>query len=159
MGNNNYNELEILKMAMDMEDEGYTFYTNAAKYSEGEVKKFLLNAANQELNHKKLFEKLYDEQKNIINIDDEYIFDPEVSEYFNGMIKDQVFKKKEDKKEEFINLKSAAKMAVEAEKTTILFYTKMYEGVKKDSIKKLLLEILEEEKGHVEYFENLYNKI
>ena len=52
----NFNELELLTIAMALEDQGMKFYQNGAKNTEGQVRQSLLDAAQQENKHKELFQ-------------------------------------------------------------------------------------------------------
>ena len=56
---NTFNGLEMLKIAILMEEEGRAFYTNGAKYTTGKLKDFLLATAGQEFIHKERFSTLY----------------------------------------------------------------------------------------------------
>lgn len=61
MSNNTFSALEMLKIAILMEEEGYNFYINGANYTKGKTKEFLLAAAGQEFIHKEKFTKLFNE--------------------------------------------------------------------------------------------------
>ena len=47
MINNTFSGLEMFKIAMQMEEEGYNFYINGADHTKGKTKEFLLVAAGQ----------------------------------------------------------------------------------------------------------------
>ncbi|AGF56211.1 MULTISPECIES: ferritin family protein [Clostridium] len=152
---NTFNELEILKVAMLMEEEGRAFYTNGAKYADGRLKDFLIAAAGQEILHKELFSKLYDELSSKINEDYDYLFDPEVTSYFKDLIENKVFDKKTPQEDAFKDLKSAIEYSIKSEELTVEVYTKMYEGIERKDVKDVLAKIIEEEKTHIEEFKKL----
>lgn len=149
----NFNDLEVLKIAISMEEEGMEFYTKTAEHAEGEVKDFLLLAAGQEKVHKEKFLKLYNDLvEKLGNVDDIYLFEEETSAYLKSLIENEVFNKKENSSELASNLKAAIDSAIKAESRTVAMYTKMYEGCKYNEVKEVLLVLIEEEKDHVKYF-------
>ena len=75
---NTFNGLEMLKIAILMEEEGKAFYTNGAKYITGKTRDFLLATAGQELIHKEKFTKLYNDLSSKKDVDYDYLFDAEV---------------------------------------------------------------------------------
>ena len=72
MTNTTFSGLEMLKIAILMEEEGYNFYMNGANYTTGKTKEFLLVAAGQEFIHKERFSKLFSELKTDKESDSEY---------------------------------------------------------------------------------------
>jgi len=156
---NSFSGLEMLKIAILMEDEGYNFYKNGIENTSGEVKKFLLNAAEQESMHKENFSKLYDEMSAGKEEESEYLFDNEVAKFLGGLIENQVFDKKAKQKDAFKDLKSAVKNSLNTEELTVKIYTELYKGIKHEEAKEIMTKIIEEEKQHVEYFKNLLEKL
>lgn len=156
---NTFNGLEILKIAILMEEEGRSFYTNGAKYTSGKIKDFLLAAAGQEFLHKEQFSKLYDDLSSKNDINYEYLFDAEVTAYLKALIEDKVFDKKEVSEDAFKDLKSAVEYALKSEKLTVEVYTKMYQGVTEGNVKNVLHKLIDEEKAHADYFSKLLNEI
>lgn len=159
MSSNTFNGLEMLKIAILMEEEGRNFYTNGAKYATGKIKDFLLVAAGQEFIHKEQFSKLYDDLSKRSDVNFEYLFDPEVTAYLKALIEDKVFDKKEQPEDTFKDLKFAIDYAIKSEKLTVEVYTKMYDGITEGEVKDLLHKLIEEEKAHVDYFTKLLNEI
>lgn len=161
----NFNDLEVLKMAMSMEDEGMEFYNSLAEKAQGEVKDFLLLAAAQEKVHKETFLKLYNELTSKLgNIDDIYLFEEETSAYLRSLIENEVFDKrnnpeKDNLEKDNLDLKASIDSAVKAESKTVALYTKMYEGSKYDEVKEVLKVLIEEEKDHVKYFSKFYEQL
>lgn len=156
----NFNDLEVLKMAMSMEDEGMEFYNNLAEKAQGEVRDFLLHAAAQEKVHKETFLKLYNElTAKLGNIDDIYLFEEETSAYLRSLIENEVFDKRNNSEKDNLDLKASIDSAVKAESKTVALYTKMYEGSKYDEVKEVLKVLIEEEKDHVKYFSKFYEQL
>ena len=159
MINNTFSGLEMFKIAMLMEEEGYNFYKNGANYTSGKTKEFLLAAAGQEFIHKEKFTKLFNELSVNKEVDSEYIFDVVVTKYLRNLIENQVFDKTEKPKDSFTDLKAALTYSVKAEKLTINIYTQMYERVPKNDFSEILSIIIEEEKAHEAYFSKLLQEI
>lgn len=159
MPSNTFNDLEILKIAILMEEEGREFYTNGAKHTSGKIKDFLLAAAGQEFIHKEQFSKLYNDLSSKKDEGYEYLFDSEVTAYLKALIEDKVFDKKGQPEDAFNDLKSAIAYAIKSEKLTVEVYTKMYQGITNDEVKAVLHKLIDEEKAHVDYFEKLFNEI
>jgi rubrerythrin len=159
MTNNTFSGLEMFKVAILMEEEGYNFYINGANYTTGKTKEFLLAAAGQEFIHKEKFTKLFNELSTNKETESEYLFDEEVTQYLRELIENQVFNKKEQPRDEFTDLKAAVTHALKTEVLTVKVYTQMYEGVSQDDAKEVLFIILEEEKAHVAYFSKLLQEI
>lgn len=187
MSNDTFSGLEMLKIAILMEDEGYNFYINGANYTTGDTKQFLLVAAGQEFLHKQKFTKLFNELSANKEAEADYLIDIEVTQYLKELIENQVFDKKqqskqsssklksaltypiksedfkssnkEQPKDSFKDLKSAVAFALKSEQLTVKVYTKMYEGVTQSEIKAIVSVILEEEKAHVVYFAKLLKEL
>lgn len=142
-----------------MEDEGYKFYKNGANNTSGKLKEFLLSAEKQEFLHKEKFAKLYNELEAKNESSAEYLYDDEVSSYLRSLIENQVYKKDEEYKNAFVDMKTAVKNSYDSEVRTVEIYTKLYDGITDEEAKKIMAVIIEEEKDHVAYFEKLMNEI
>ncbi len=156
---NSFSGLEMLKIAILMEDEGYKFYKNGANNTSGKLKEFLLSAEKQEFLHKEKFTKLYKELEAKDEATAEYLYDDEVSNYLKSIIENQVYKKEEEYKNAFVDLKTAVKNAYDTEVRTVEIYTELYKGITDEEAKKIMAVIIDEEKDHVAYFEKLMNEI
>jgi len=159
MINNTFSGLEMFKIAMQMEEEGYNFYTNGANHTNGKIKEFLLVAAGQEFIHREKFKKLFDELRTNKEMDTEYIFNLDVNKYLSNLIENQVFDKQEKPRDVFTDLKSTLTYALKMEELTIILYTKMYESISENDVTKILSSILDEEKAHAAYFSKLLKEI
>ena len=151
---NTFSSLEMLKIAILMEEEGADFYQNGAKNTTGEIREFLLSAAIQELSHKDMFSKLYNEMSTGKEEQSEYLFDVEVTKYLGGLTENQVFNKNENV-DAFKDLITAVKSSLDKEELTVKIYSELYDGVKDEGAKEVMSRIINEEKQHVAYFENL----
>lgn len=151
---NTFSGLEMLKIAIMMEVEGADFYQKGAENTTGEVRDFLLNAASQELLHKDMFSKLYGEMSEGKEEETEYLFDQEVTKYLAGLTENQVFDKNRNI-DAFKDLLTAVKNSLDTERLTVKVYSELYKGVKDEGAKEVMDKIINEEKEHVAYFENL----
>ncbi len=152
---NTFNGLEMLKIAILMEEEGRIFYTNGAKYTTGKLKDFLLATAGQEFLHGEKFSALYNHLLGKKDEDYDYLFDTEVTSYLKSLIDNKVFDKKSPPEDAFKDLKSAIEYAIKSEQLTVEVYTKMYEGIVEGEVKELLSKLIDEEQSHVEEFSKL----
>lgn len=155
---NTFSGLEMLKIAIMMEVEGADFYQKGAENTTGEVRDFLLNAASQELLHKDMFSKLYGEMSAGKEEETEYLFDQEVTKYLAGLTENQVFDKNRNI-DAFKDLLTAVKNSLDTERLTVKVYSELYKGVKDEGAKEVMDRIINEEKEHVAYFENLLNTL
>lgn len=159
MINNTFSGLEMFKIAILMEEEGYNFYINGANHTSGKTKEFLLVAAGQEFIHKEKFTKLFNELTTNSETNSEYIFDIVVTKYLRNLIENQVFNKNEQPKDAFKDLKSALAYAIKTEELTISIYTQMYERISENDVSEMLSIIIVEEKSHAAYFSKLLQEI
>lgn len=159
MSNNTFSVSEMLKIAILMEEEGYKFYTNGSKYTEGKTKQFLISAAKQEFIHKEKFTNLFNKIVNNKDTESDYLFNEEVTEYLRKLIENKVFDQKKQPEDAFTDLKTAVEHAIKTEKLTVEVYSQMYNGISKKEAKDMLYTILDEEKGHVAYFTKLLKEI
>ena len=155
-----FNGLEVLKIAIAMEEEGMQFYEQGAARTEGQLCEFLMHAAGQEKLHKETFEKIYNKlMQEKQDFDDEYLFDEQVEGYLRILARNEVFKKDAPKEDAFDDLKAAVLYAIKAEETTTELYTRMYNSAKYPEMKEMLEKMLEEEKEHIAYFKQLLEDI
>lgn len=159
MSANTFSHLEMLRIAILMEEEGRNFYTNCADLAIGKVKEFFVNASGQEFLHKVKFSDMYNELLEKNDEGSEYLFDADVTVYLRDFIENSVFDKKEKPNEIVKDLKSAAEYALKAEKLTVQVYEKLFENTVNPEIKVILNGIIDEEKEHVEYFSKLLKDI
>jgi len=154
MAQNNYNDLEALEVAINIEKRGQDFYTKAAKLAaDDETKEMLEKLAEQEKDHELTFQRIYNElSKKKNSFDDTYLYDPDVSAYLKAIADSTVFPS-DDFLEEIANgLKSIGdvlKIGIQAEKDSILYYAEMIINARYVEAKEAFRRLLKEEKKHL----------
>ncbi len=142
-----FNADEIFEMAEQMERNGIKFYTTAAEsVSDSDAKKLLLEFADMEREHEKIFAKM---RKSLSSGEKEStVFDPEgeAVHYLRALADTRVFF---DKTIDVSSLENILKDAIQAEKDSIVFYLGMKEAVPESLGKGKLDNIIKEEMGHI----------
>ena len=142
-----FNADDIFEMAEQMERNGIKFYTTAAEsVSDNDAKSLLLEFADMEREH----EKIFSEMRKDLSSDEKQstVFDPEgdAAHYLRALADTRVFF---DKKIDVSSLENILKDAIQAEKDSIVFYLGMKEAVPQDLGKGRLDNIIKEEMGHI----------
>jgi rubrerythrin len=142
-----FNADDIFEMAEQMERNGIKFYTTAAKsVSDDDAKSLLLEFADMEKEH----EKIFSEMRKELSSDEKQktVFDPqgEAVYYLRALADTRVFF---DKKIDVSSLENILKDAIQAEKDSIVFYLGMKEAVPEGLGKGRLDNIIKEEMGHI----------
>ena len=142
-----FNADDIFEMAEQMEKNGIKFYTTAAEsVSDDEAKGLLLEFADMEKEH----EKIFSEMRKELSLDEKQstVFDPqgEAALYLRALADTRVFF---DKKIDVSSLENILKDAIQAEKDSIVFYLGMKEAVPEGLGKGRLDNIIKEEMGHI----------
>lgn len=145
-----FNALEVMEMAKDIEKRGKKFYLKHAEATENrDLKELFKKLAQDEQDHYEKFVALTEELRKDSDEAD-YLYEEDVSAYFNYLVEYSVFPK--DDSEESIaalnDVEKALKLAIQAEKDSILFYREMCEfneGKTIEAVNKLI----EEEKDHL----------
>ncbi len=154
MSINIFNDLEAIKFAIAIEERGERFYRQSArKVNDGAAKSLLERLAEDEKEHKAVFEGLYREfLKNKDSFDDQYLYDQDVTAYFNAIAHSLVFPDEEEQDGIVDNLRSiddVIKFGVQIEKDSILLYTQMIISSKLTEAKDAFRRLLKEEKKHL----------
>lgn len=154
MAQTNFNDLEALNIAIQIEKRGETFYKQSIPLAlNDEMKQLLSELAEQEQDHAATFQEIYNElsdQKQ--NFDDDYLYDPEVSAYLRTMAESSVFPSDERLKEIMKGAKDITDIlaiGIQAEKDSILFYTEMTINARYVEAKDAFRRLLKEEKKHL----------
>ncbi len=149
---NKYSIDEILEMAIQTEKLGYAFYTGmAAKFKGDEgLEKLFTTLAMKEQVHERVFTKLKDtvDQQGTEPVEWE-----EVSNYMRAFIESEFFlgRQKSLPTLDYIrSTKEAVKFALGFEKETLLYFMELRTLVKE---KKVVDEIIEEEKSHIRWLD------
>ncbi|OPJ55429.1 ferritin family protein [Alkalithermobacter paradoxus] len=160
---NNLNELEVLKIAQGIEEEGLRFYTEAMKRENNpQLKEIFKMLADEEKMHAELFSNMYKEAREASVKDDEYIFDEATSAYLRALSDTAVFNTNgitNSRLIEVVDTKDALLIGIQAEKDAMLFYTKIYEVSKFETTKEYLKKLIQEESEHLSKLMELYKNL
>lgn len=145
-----FNALEVMEMAKDIEKRGKKFYLKHAEATENrDLRQLFRKLAQDEQDHYEKFVALTEELRQGSD-DADYLYEEDVSAYFNYLVEYSVFPK--DDSEESIaalhDVKKALKLAIQAEKDSILFYREMCEYNEGQTIE-AVNQLIEEEKDHL----------
>jgi rubrerythrin len=143
-----YSGLEIIEIAIRIEENGYVFYTAAAEMinESNDNKALFLDLAEKEMIHIAIFQKLaskFEAEEFEFNMEDE-------SGYINHLADTHIF----GKVDAGINLaktistpKEALGIALKFEEESVAFYTELYKRAHSDA-KGLIQQIIDEEMEH-----------
>lgn len=129
MSNKNYSNTDALKIALNLERDGYDFYTVAATKTEDQkVKDIFLMLANEEKRHLSIIRKIQDDLVDPLNyfISDEAM----VEDYLRRVIETKVFNKVDDVGAVMEGVKTdkdVIGLAMKAEQDSMDFFTRMSE--------------------------------
>ena len=148
-----FNAIEIFEMAERIERNGVQFYRKAAEaLSDEDIRQTLLSLAQMEAEHEETFANM---RKQISHKERELItFEPEneMTLYLQAIANGHVFDLKRDLSEQLTGKQTAEdilKLAIEAEKDSIVFYVGLKNFVPASAGKDKVEEIIEEEMGHI----------
>lgn len=145
-----FSDLEGLRIAIEMERRGESFYRRAARVSRSEDTIAMLNSlANDEMHHRAEFERLYKAEAEAGMSDKAY--DDETNAYLTAIAAEVVFPKglMGLKEEGFDNPAAVLNHAIASEKDSILFYGEMYARTADEHAKAVFNEIIRQERGHM----------
>lgn len=149
-----FSDLEGLRIAIEIEARGQLFYQQAyEKAQKDEHKETFLLLKNEEIHHQEKFVKIF----NKINADKkavsaEYGFDPETSKYLSVLAEEHIFPKQSAipaKLDELTTIDAILRMAIQAEKDSILFYDELANKAKFEDAKRIFASLKSEEQTHV----------
>jgi len=145
-----FSDLEGLRIAIEMERRGESFYRRAARVSKSEETIAMLNSlANDELHHRAEFERLYKAELEGGMSDKAY--DDETNAYLTAIAAEVVFPKglMALREEGFENPVAVLNHAIASEKDSILFYSEMQNLTHDERAKAVFGEIIRQERGHM----------
>lgn len=167
-------------MAINIEKQGFEFYRRAYDRTTDSQHKLLFSFLMQEeLNHSARFESMYNTLKqNKKANDEEYLFDAEVSRYLQVLIETCIFPQYNpfandpeiangvletgwkgqtpgQSRPHQLTTKTILRIALQAEKDSILFYDEMMNNAKFPEAKQVFAELKTEEQTHVEKLQEL----
>jgi rubrerythrin len=142
-----FNADEVFEIAEQIERNGVKFYQTAAEnITDSDKKQLLIDLAEMEIEHEKIFKNLRSE----LTQDDKIVttFDPngEAESYLQALADTRVFYEKEI---DITSLKEILTTAITAEKDSIVFYLGMKDVVPGHLGKQKLDEIIKEEMSHI----------
>jgi rubrerythrin len=143
-----YSGLEIIEIAIRIEENGYVFYTAAAEMvpEANDNKALFLDLAEKELIHIAIFKKLaskFEAEEFEVNLENE-------SGYINHLADTHIFGKVDAGMKLAKTVKTpkeALEIALKFENESVAFYTELYKSTHSDS-RKLIQQIIDEEKEH-----------
>lgn len=146
------NEIEAIKIGIDIEQQGFKFYASAEEHAKdpniGELFGWL---AKEELNHiddfKSLLDTLLKDKEKLTGYDD-----PAVTEYLRYLVKAHIFSSPEETarlSEHTEDQIEAINIAIQLEKDSIMFYTELMENSQSPEGMKAFAHLIEEEKKHL----------
>lgn len=144
---------EVLEMALQMERNGQAFYKRAAEgQDDPQIKKELLELVQMEKNHEKIFEVMRNNFSASAQAPE--FFDPENegARYLHAMVEGKVFNTQANSNDILDGkeaLPDVLKMAIGAEKDSIVFYLGIQDSMRSEDDKYKVGEIIREEMGHV----------
>ena len=145
-----FSDLEGLRIAIEMERRGESFYRRAARVSKSEETIAMLNSlADDELHHRAEFERLYKAELEGGMSDKAY--DDETNAYLTAIAAEVVFPKglMALKEVGFENAEAVLIHAIASEKDSILFYSEMQSLTRDDRARDVFGEIIRQERGHM----------
>lgn len=145
-----FSDLEGVRIAMEMERRGESFYRRAAKVSKDpETIEMLLHLAADEQNHREQFEHLYNQAQGAGVSASAY--DDETNAYLTAVAAEIVFPQglMGLRSEGFENPQAVLLHAINSEKDSILFYTELKAHAKDENARRVFDEITRQERGHM----------
>ena len=146
-----FSDLEGIRIAIEMERRGESFYRRAAKVSKSQdTVEMLLCLAADEMYHKAEFERLYKLESESGNMSDK-AYDDETNAYLTAIAAEVVFPRglMALKDEGFENPEAVLQNAIASEKDSILFYSEMQDRASDQHAKDVFGEIIRQERGHL----------
>ena len=148
--------IEIAKIACNVESEGIDFYHEAAAAAEnGEVQAVFKELATQERRHLKIFREMFkvlDAKAGGSGAATVMLFDETLTAYLTEVSKGMVFPATPQGSPDHgaaADISHVLRVGIEVEKNSILFYTEMVRHNAFCDSRRLLDDILNEEKAHL----------
>ncbi|MPM60214.1 hypothetical protein SDC9_107065 [bioreactor metagenome] len=150
MGEKLINELDGLRVAIEIEKRGHAFYQQAYNQATKDVhKELFLLLRDEESHHMAKFQKVFDKVK---ENKAEVAFDEGTSKYLTVLASDHVFPKAEEAGSVIADLKTmeaVLAVAMQAEKDSVLFYDELANKSDSDDAIKIFTALKSEEQQHV----------
>jgi rubrerythrin len=150
------NVKDAILTAIQMEKDGYSFYIKAASQTESDMGKTIFESlAQDEQRHLDVFQKMFEDKvsesewNDLVDSSKKYAKIP----IFPTDLNDAPGMDAESTELD------ALRMAMDAEKEAIEYYGKIRENLENQDVKKLIDEIIEQEKNHYSLLEKEFNHI
>jgi len=154
-----FSATDIVEIAIEIEKNGRTFYTEfSKKLKEEKAKDFFLYMSEEEAEHEKKFKEIL---SSVMKHEPCESYPQDYFAYFNAIAQDCIFNDAQELKERFSRVESARgaiDFSIGIEKDSILIYESMKKMVP-DKDKPLIEEIISQEKEHVLKLWNLRKEI
>jgi len=154
-----FSATDIVEIAIEIEKNGRTFYTEfSKKLKEEKTKDFFLYMSEEEVEHEKKFKEIL---SSVMKHEPCESYPQDYFAYFNAIAQDCIFNDAQELKERFSRVESARgaiDFSIGIEKDSILIYESMKKMVP-DKDKPLIEEIISQEKEHVLKLWNLRKEI
>jgi len=149
MLNQQFSKMEVIEMAKDIEKRGLNFYrAQADKTDNKEIRELFLRLAGDEKDHFQKFENIGESIKENSDNQEDHVYNEEVSTYLNALVEFAVFPGDELIDKDFDSMEEVLKLAIQAEKDSILLYTEMLDNHSGDTVK-IIKKLIDEEKQHL----------
>jgi len=136
---------EAIKMAIQMERDGYDFYKKAATQTSSETGQAIFEGlARDEILHLEIFQRIYEEKAGKVERDS-------LLDSSKKYTKLPVFPKDlraVERLDPDTNELDAIRMAINSEQQAIEHYTRILEGTEDKDVAEIILEIIKQEKNH-----------
>ncbi len=159
-----FNAGEVFKMALQIEENGQSFYEKAAARPFPEmIQKLFRDLAKEETGHRALFQSILD--KLPPSTTKSSVWDPagELDQYLKLMASQHVFNRTGAELEEMLakveGAVSAVRMAMGFEKDTIVFFLEMMEASDSDESRAFIGRLVNEERGHLKRLADILTKL
>lgn len=147
---------DAIKTAIQMEKDGYSFYKKAATQTNSEMGRTIFEGlASDEQMHLDVFEKMFEDAVGTSEWKDLIISS---KKYANIPIFPKDLKEVEGVDTDTNEL-DALRIAMDAEKEAIEYYSKIKENLNDTNITKIIDEIIEQEKNHYSLLEGEFNHL
>lgn len=149
-----FSDLEGLRIAISIEASGRDFYQQACDQATDESHKNLFKLLkSEEVVHYETFSKIFQKvSENKEAGSEEYLFDEETSRYLTVLAEGHIFPTAKNaivKIAEATTIVEILRMAIQAEKDSILFYDELATHSKFPEAKKIFMVLKAEEQTHV----------
>jgi rubrerythrin len=149
-----FNDLTGLQIAIHIETQGQEFYRQAYEHAANpDHKELFLLLMNDEIHHRQAFQTILSEVKTFPQIiaTDSY-FDKATAEHLNALANSHIFPVGTEAAQvvdDFKNIETILKTAMQAEKDSVEFYSQLAKHAKFPEVQTICAKFVKEEETHV----------